>query len=142
MIARGGGSIVNFYSIDAETGAWLNSDYVISKSALLGLTRSAASEWGRYNIRVNAIAPTGMGNVFHMLAKEIPNFAENAAAMAPLMRNGDPENDIGPAVVFLASDMSRFITGELVHIDGGLHMPGYNSKPPNLAELDKGPSPH
>ena len=59
-----GGTIVNFYSIDAQTGAWLHSDYNMNKGAILGLTRSAAVEWGRFNIRVNAIAPTGMGQVF------------------------------------------------------------------------------
>ncbi len=138
MIARGGGNIVNFYSIDAETGAWLNGDYVITKSALLGLTRSAANEWGRFNIRVNAIAPTGMGNVFKKLEQEIPGFAEHAARANPLGRNGDPEEDVAPAVLFLVSNLSRYVTGELVHVDGGLHMPGYDSRPPNLAELQKG----
>ncbi|MDB5424628.1 MAG: family oxidoreductase [Phenylobacterium sp.] len=135
MIARGGGSIVNYYSIDVEAAAWLNGDYIITKSALRGLTRSAAHEWGRFNIRVNLIAPTAMGNVFKMLAAQIPGFAERAAAMSPLGRNGDPEEDIAPAVVFLACDMSRFVTGELLNVDGGLHMPGYDSKPPDLAEL-------
>ena len=138
MIARGGGSIINFYSIDAEVGAWLNGDYVITKSALRGLTRSAANEWGRFNIRANLIAPTAMGNVFKMLAAQIPGFAEHAAAMAPLGRNGDPEDDIAPAIVFLASDLSRYVTGELLHVDGGLHMPGYDSKPQNLADLEGG----
>jgi 3-oxoacyl-[acyl-carrier protein] reductase len=135
MAARGGGAIVNFYSIDVETAAWMNADYNITKSALYGLTRSAAHEWGRFNIRVNSIAPTAMGTVFHKLAAEYPGFAEGAARMTPLGRNGDPEEDIGPALVFLACDMSRYVTGELLHVDGGLHMPGYDSKPPNLAEL-------
>jgi 3-oxoacyl-[acyl-carrier protein] reductase len=137
MIARGGGAIVNFYSIDVETAAWLNSDYNITKSALRGLTRSAAHEWGRFNIRVNAIAPTAMGTVFFKYAAEMPGFAEAAAARKPLGRNGDPEEDIAPVVVFLTSEMSRFVTGELIHVDGGLHMPGYDSRPPNLADLEK-----
>ncbi|HEY0560370.1 MAG TPA: SDR family oxidoreductase [Frankiaceae bacterium] len=137
MAARGGGSIVNFSSIDVETAAWLNSDYIITKSALRGLTRSAAHEWGRFNIRVNAIAPTAMGTVFQQMAAAMPGFAERAAARKPLGRNGDPEEDIAPVVVFLASEMSRYVTGELINVDGGLHMPGYESRPPNLEELEQ-----
>lgn len=132
MKARGGGSIVNFYSIDAEIGAWLHGDYNTAKSAVVGLTRSGAAEWGRFNIRVNAIAPTAMGATFHKLAEEHPGFAERSAAMRPLGRCGEPEADIGPVVVFLASEMSRFITGETLHVDGGLHLPGYNSRPVDI----------
>ncbi|WP_077033453.1 SDR family NAD(P)-dependent oxidoreductase [Pelomonas sp. KK5] len=132
MRARGGGKVVNFYSIDVEMGAWLHGDYNTAKGGILGLTRSAASEWGRFNITVNAIAPTAMGATFHKLCAENPGFAEKSAAMRPLGRCGDPEEDIGPAVVFLASDMSRYVTGESIHVDGGLHLPGYNSRPADV----------
>lgn len=134
--ARGGGAVINFYSIDAQIGAWLHADYNIAKSAILGLTRSAAVEWGRFNIRVNAIAPTGLGQVFARLVDEVPGFLEAATANNPLLRAGDPERDIGPVVAFLASDMSRFITGEMINVDGGQNLPGYNSKPHNLSELE------
>jgi 3-oxoacyl-[acyl-carrier protein] reductase len=136
MKARGGGSVINFSSIDAQTGAWLHSDYNINKLGILGLTRSAAVEWGRFNIRVNAIAPTGLGQVFAQLVKDVPGFLENVVATNPLKRAGDPEKDIGPVVVFLASDMSRFITGEMINVDGGQNLPGYVSIPHNLAELE------
>lgn len=132
MRNRGGGKIVNFYSIDTEIGAWLHADYNTAKAGILGLTRSAAAEWGRFNITVNAIAPTAMGATFHKLAAENPGFAERAAAMRPLGRCGDPEEDIGPAVVFLSSDLSRYVTGEAMHVDGGLHLPGYNSRPADV----------
>ncbi len=132
MKARGWGRIVNFYSIDTETGAWLHADYNTAKAGIVGLTRSAASEWGRFNITVNAIAPTAMGATFHKLAAENPGFAERSAAARPLGRSGDPEADIGPAVVFLSSEMSRYVTGETLHVDGGLHLPGYNSRPPHV----------
>ena len=136
--ARGGGTVVNFYSIDADTGAWLHSDYNINKMGILGLTRSAAVEWGRFNIRVNAIAPTGLGQVFAQLVKDVPGFLDMATANNPLKRAGDPEQDIGPVVVFLASEMSRFITGEMINVDGGQNLPGYVSVPHNLAELEAG----
>jgi NAD(P)-dependent dehydrogenase (short-subunit alcohol dehydrogenase family) len=134
---RGGGSIVNFYSIDVELGAWLHADYNAGKAAVLGLTRSAAAEWGRFNIRVNAIAPTAMGATFHKLCEENPGFAEKAAAMRPLGRCGEPEDDIGPVVVFLASEMARYVTGEGIHVDGGLHLPGYNSRPAHVAVRER-----
>ncbi|HCI3965715.1 short-chain dehydrogenase [Pseudomonas aeruginosa] len=132
MRARGAGKIINFYSIDTEVGAWLHGDYNAAKAGVVGLTRSAASEWGRFNIRVNAIAPTAMGATFHKLAAENPGFAERSAALRPLGRCGEPEDDIGPVVVFLASEMSRFVTGETIHVDGGLHLPGYNSRPADV----------
>lgn len=135
---RGGGSVINFYSIDAQTGAWLHADYNINKNAILALSRSAAVEWGRFNVRINTIAPTGMGQVFAKLVDEIPGFLETATAANPLKRMGDPELDIGPVVAFLASDMSRFVTGELINVDGGQHLPGYVSVPHNLDELEKG----
>jgi len=132
MRARGGGKIVNFFSIDVEVAAWLHSDYNTAKAGILGLTRSAAAEWGRFNITVNAIAPTAMGATFHKLCADNPGFAERSAAMRPLGRSGDPEKDIAPAVLFLASDLSCYMTGEAIHVDGGLHMPGYNSRPADV----------
>ncbi len=137
MKKRGGGSIINFHSIDAQTGAWLHGDYNINKMGIMGLTRSAAVEWGRFGIRANAIAPTGLGQVFADLVENVPGFLEQATANNPMKRAGDPENDIGPVIVFLASDMSRFVTGEMINVDGGQHLPGYVSIPHNLEELEK-----
>lgn len=138
MKKRGGGSIINFHSIDAQTGAWLHGDYNINKMGILGLTRSAAVEWGRFGIRCNSIAPTGLGQVFAQLVETVPGFLEQATANNPLKRAGDPEMDIGPVIVFLASEMSRFVTGEVINVDGGQHLPGYVSIPHNLEELEKG----
>ncbi|WP_018636346.1 SDR family NAD(P)-dependent oxidoreductase [Parafrankia elaeagni] len=112
MRAAGGGRIINFYSIDAEAGAWLHSDYNAVKDAIRGLTRSAAMEWARDNVLVNAIAPAVAGN--------------------PLGRVGDPEEDIAPVAVFLASEDARYVTGETIHVDGGQHLPRYQSRPPGL----------
>lgn len=130
MRDQGRGRIINFYSIDAETAAWLHGDYNLTKDAILGLTRSAAAEWAGYGITANAIAPAARGTVFEQLAEAIPGFEEGAAAMNPLGYVGDPEEDIAPVAVFLASDASRYMTGEVLHVDGGQHLPRYNSKPP------------
>lgn len=130
--ANGGGRVINFYSIDAEAAAWLHADYNLTKEAIRGLTRSAAAEWGRYNVLVNAIAPAAKGTVFDQLSQAIPGFAEMSAAANPLGRVGDPETDIAPVAVFLASDDSRYVTGETIHVDGGQHLPRYNSKPPTI----------
>lgn len=130
--AAGGGRVINFYSIDAEAAAWLHVDYNMTKEAIRGLTRSAAAEWGRYNVLVNAIAPAAKGTVFQQLSEAVPGFAEASAAANPLGRVGDPEIDIAPVAVFLASDDSRYVTGETIHVDGGQHLPRYNSRPPGL----------
>ena len=135
--ARGGGKIVNFTSIDVDVGAWLHADYNAGKAGVVGLTRSAASEWGRFGITANVIAPTAMGATFNKLAAENPGFKERSASMRPLGRCGDPEEDIGSAALFLACDLSRYVTGELLHVDGGLHLPGYNSRPANVPILEK-----
>ena len=133
MQKQGGGRIINFYSIDAEAGAWLHADYNLTKSAIRDLTRSAAMEWARFNILVNAIAPAAAGTVFDQLSREHPGFAQACAKMNPLGRVGDPEEDIAPVAVFLASEASRYVTGETIHVDGGLHIPRYSSRPENLA---------
>lgn len=137
MRARGGGKVVNFTSIDVDVGAWLHADYNAGKSAIVGLTRSAAAEWGRFNITVNAIAPTAKGATFKKFAEENPGFEERAAAMRPMGRCGEPEEDVGPVVLFLASEMSRYVTGETIHVDGGLHLPGYNSRPADVPVIEK-----
>jgi len=134
--ARGAGSVINFYSIDADSGAWRHGDYNIGKSAIRGLTHSAASEWGRFNIRVNAIAPAAAGLTFERLCREHPGFEKVSASAKPLNRVGYPEPDIAPVAVFLASDMATYVTGQTINVDGGLHLWGFNSRPPNLAELD------
>jgi NAD(P)-dependent dehydrogenase (short-subunit alcohol dehydrogenase family) len=137
MRELGGGRIINFLSVDAEAGAWLHADYNMMKGAIEALTRSAAMEWGRYKILVNAIAPVAAGTVFEELSRTVPGFDQMASAMNPLGRVGDPEEDIAPVAVFLGSEACRYVTGEVIHVDGGMHVPRYHSKPHDLAALTK-----
>ena len=132
MRDQGDGRIINFYSLDASAGAWLHADYNITKSAVLALTRSAAAEWGRYGIRTNALAPAAKGTVWYELVEAMPELEQAAAWMNPLGRIGDPYEDIAPAALFLASDDSRYVNGQVLNADGGQHLPRYNSKPQDL----------
>jgi NAD(P)-dependent dehydrogenase (short-subunit alcohol dehydrogenase family) len=132
MRDQGGGRIINFHSIDAQAGAWLHGDYNLTKDAIQALTKSVAVEWARFGIQANCIAPAAAGTVFEQLQVQIPGFAEIAAGMNPMGRVGDPEGDIAPVAVFLATDDSRYVTGETINVDGGQHIPRYNSKPQDL----------
>jgi NAD(P)-dependent dehydrogenase (short-subunit alcohol dehydrogenase family) len=129
---RGAGRVINLYSIDADVGAWLRSDYIASKAAIQALTRSVAIEWARHNITVNCLAPIAKGRGYERLAREIPEFEKRAAEMNPSGRVGDPESDIAPVAVFLASSMAQYVTGETIYADGGLHITGYPSRPASL----------
>jgi NAD(P)-dependent dehydrogenase (short-subunit alcohol dehydrogenase family) len=122
-----GGRIINVGS-DAGLGPSPNgSHYSASKGAVMSWTRAAAAEWGRDNITVNALVPamwTPMYDDFR--AQMAPDaLAAHDAAMAAIIplggRLGDPDRDLGPVMVFLASDGARFITGQLISVNGGLN---------------------
>lgn len=132
MREQGGGRIVNFYSIDSDAGTWLHVDYNLTKAAIQSLTRSAAVEWARFNITVNAIAPVAKSSGYHALIREQPHMEAALDATVPLGHVGDPENDIAPAAVFLASDDARYITGETLNVDGGMHLQRYSSRPQDM----------
>jgi len=132
MRDAGGGRIINFTSGDVQTGAWLHSDYNIAKGAVEALTRSAANEWARFNILVNAVAPVGASSAYETLCRERPGFEEAAKRAIPLGRVGDPESDVAPVVAFLASDAAQYVTGSTLLADGGVHMSRVNPKPQRL----------
>ena len=118
MIAQGSGSIINLSSTMGSRGAAGASMYVASKHAVEGLTKSAALEAAPYGVRVNAVAP---GPVDTELLGRFAGTADRKSAMAkglPLGRLGQPE-DIAQAIVFLASSNAAFMTGEIVHVNGG-----------------------
>jgi NAD(P)-dependent dehydrogenase (short-subunit alcohol dehydrogenase family) len=136
MRDNGGGSIINFTSMDFETGAWLHADYNVTKGALVALTRSAAIDWARFNIRANALAPIAASTAFEQMCQERPGLREHANASVPLGRMGDPEDDIAPAAVFLASELSRYVTGVTLPVDGGMNLPRMNQTPHHLLSAE------
>ena len=118
MIEQGGGSIVNVGSMSASIvnrPQWQPA-YNASKAAVHHLTRSLAAEWAPSHVRVNAIAPGYMHT--DMAPIDDPQFYRHWIEDAPQQRAGEPD-ELGPAMVFLASDASSFMTGSVLTIDGG-----------------------
>jgi NAD(P)-dependent dehydrogenase (short-subunit alcohol dehydrogenase family) len=118
MIAQGSGSIINLSSTMGSRGAPGASMYVASKHAVEGLTKSAALEAAPHGVRVNAVAPGPVDT--ELLSHFAGNLARKTALAdgLPLKRLGRPE-EIAQAIVFLASDHASFVTGEIVHVNGG-----------------------
>lgn len=121
----GGGAIVNVASLAGVEGAPGLASYACTKGAVLGWTRSIAREWGRYGIRANAICPLIWTPMFDqhratMTPQEVKAWDEMTAQKIPLGgKYGDPDLDMAPVMVFLASGMSRFITAQTLPVDGG-----------------------
>jgi len=113
-----GGAIINLCSLTSYVGIPTAVPYGSSKSGLLGMTRALASEWAPLGIRVNAIAPgyfhTAMTDVFY----QDKGWQEVMLAKIPQRRFGRME-DVGGAVIFLASDASAYVTGHCIPVDGG-----------------------
>jgi NAD(P)-dependent dehydrogenase (short-subunit alcohol dehydrogenase family) len=117
MLSQGGGSIVNFTSTAALAGDRGLIAYSTSKAALLGLTRSIATIYGRRGIRCNALAPSGVWPDVAR-ARMGRDFLEPKEQTFLTPRLGVPE-DVAHMVVYLASDKSTFITGQTLFVDGG-----------------------
>jgi 3-oxoacyl-[acyl-carrier protein] reductase len=119
MLKQRSGRIINISSVVAETGNPGQANYVASKAGLIGLTRAIAVEVASRNITVNAVAPgfveTSMTDV---LSQEIK---DKLKSLIPLGRLG-ADRDVAAAVVFLASDEAAYITGQVLDVNGGLHM--------------------
>ena len=118
-----GTSIINFASEAGVMGDSLYAPYAAAKEAVRGLSRVVAREWGQYNIRVNTLCPNGMtDNIsggIDWMPKETREHIEHMFVNNPFGRVGDPYVDVAPVTVFLASDDSRWITGQNIHADGG-----------------------
>lgn len=116
MVRRGHGSIVNISSMVATKGVAAASIYSATKAAVESLTRTWAVEFGRFGVRVNAVAPGPTRT--EGVAAEWGEVNEELGRALPLGRTGRPE-EIAQAVLFLASDRASFITGAILRADGG-----------------------
>jgi meso-butanediol dehydrogenase / (S,S)-butanediol dehydrogenase / diacetyl reductase len=120
MVESGGGSIINWSSVGGLVSSEHTGVYGASKAGILSLTRTAAREWGRANIRVNAICPgfiypTGMT----LMGKEkFPEAFERASSKSALDRAGHPD-EVAAVAAFLASDDASYMTGSYLVVDGG-----------------------
>lgn len=119
MIKRRSGVIINMSSVSGLKGNPAQINYSASKAGIVGMTLSAAKELGRRGIRANAIAPGFIET--DMTAALTDKQREAAAANITLGRMGKPE-DIANTALFLASDMSAYITGQVISVDGGIIM--------------------
>lgn len=120
MLQTGGGSIVNTSSVAGVGGAPGMPAYAASKHGVIGLTRTAALEYARNNIRVNAVCP-GVVRTTMMEAAiaAAPSRAERVAGMHPMNRVAEPE-EVAWAALWLCSDAASFVTGDALRVDGGV----------------------
>lgn len=119
MLKQRSGRIINITSVVAQTGNAGQANYVASKAGLIGLTRAIAIEVASRGITVNAIAP---GFIETPMTDPLsPELKEKMKTMIPLGRFG-ADRDVAAAAVFLASDEAGYITGQVVGVNGGLHM--------------------
>ncbi len=130
MMSRRSGSVINIASVAGIEGAEFLSHYCASKFAVVGLTQSAAKEAAPFGVRINAVCPglirTPMQDREVLWEADLTGLTpeqvrEGYVAMTPLARIGTPQ-DVARLVRFLASDDSDFITGQSIHVDGGLRM--------------------
>ena len=127
MKANGGGSIINTGSGSAQNGIANYASYASIKGAVITLTKVAANEWGADNIRANLVHPVaytdaieeGFIRTYGDKAQEIIEFTKMQLRNNPLNRIGDAYTDIAPVFVFLASEDSRYMTGQILRAEGG-----------------------
>jgi 3-oxoacyl-[acyl-carrier protein] reductase len=119
MLRQKSGRIINISSVSGVLGNAGQANYSASKAGIIGLTKSAARELASRGITVNAIAP-GFVNT-EMTEGLSEKVKEGAVAQIPLGRFGEPE-DIAEAALFLASESARYMTGQVLHVDGGMAM--------------------
>jgi 3-oxoacyl-[acyl-carrier protein] reductase len=122
MIEQGSGSIVNVASGAVDTGAAGTAAYAMSKAAVVQLTRNLATEIGRKGVRVNVVAPGWIQTPMTAATGDADAMADMMRKVQPLRQLGQPE-DVAATILFLASDASSFMTGQILRPNGGVQMP-------------------
>ena len=118
MREKGGGKIINVSSVSGITPDILPI-YSISKAGVIMATKVMAQQWAQFNIRVNAIAPGLTKTRFSEALWKNPDILKMAMSRTPLARPAEPEEMVG-AIIYLASDASSYVTGQVIAIDGGI----------------------
>ena len=129
MRERKWGRIINMCSLNGVNAHLYSAEYNVAKEAVRALTRTAAREWAKHGITANAICPGAASAAYERYKAIAPENAAKTAAAVPMGYVGDPEWDIGPVAVFLASDDSRYMTGNTLFVDGGGHINGVPWEP-------------
>ena len=120
MVEQGGGNIINVASIGGIKPDPNLTVYAISKAGVVMMTKMLATELGKYNIRVNALAPSFIRTRFSKPIWGNPEVMRKVLEETPLQRIGDPE-EVAEAALFLASDASSYISGETIVLSGGIY---------------------
>jgi NAD(P)-dependent dehydrogenase (short-subunit alcohol dehydrogenase family) len=120
MAAAGGGVIVNLGSATGTGGQSKFAAYAGAKEAIRGMSKAAALEWGRDNVRVNVVCPFADSPGVQFWSDIAPKDFERAIHAVPLKRVGRIREDIGSVVAFLIGDDASYMTGQTIHVDGGM----------------------
>jgi NAD(P)-dependent dehydrogenase (short-subunit alcohol dehydrogenase family) len=120
--AAGGGSVVNMASVSGIRPTRGEAPYAAAKAGVIALTMSGALEYGPDGVRVNCVSPGFIRTPLTEFAFSVPAYVEALDAVTPLGRAGTPE-DVADVVVFLASGLARYVTGQNVVVDGGSMLP-------------------
>ena len=118
MLKNKNGKIINITSVVGHTGNIGQANYAASKAGLIGMSKSLALEYGKKNIKINCISPGFIKS--EMTDKINDNFKQSLLEKISLERFGTPE-DVANAALFLSSDLSNYITGETIHVNGGMY---------------------
>jgi NAD(P)-dependent dehydrogenase (short-subunit alcohol dehydrogenase family) len=129
MRKQGRGNIINMCSLNGVNAHVGTLEYNSAKEALRTLTRTAAREWARFGIVANAVCPGAKTAAFRRVAESNPEMVALADQANPMGYLGDPESDIAPVVLFLASDDAHYVTGNTLYVDGGSHINGVSWVP-------------
>ncbi|MDG2028369.1 MAG: SDR family NAD(P)-dependent oxidoreductase [Acidimicrobiales bacterium] len=129
MAPAGYGRIINMCSLNGVNAHMGTLEYNSAKEALRAASRTAAREWADTGITVNVICPAAISASFKAVMAQNPELVATAGASNPMGRMGDPDEDIAPVALFLASEGSRYMTGNTLFVDGGGHINGSSWKP-------------